>query len=455
MTEDFRVGIIIALSFMMLFASGAKVNAAPALLPHVEKAMLDDDYWINKIEQPNALILDPAHIAEFNRRLQESVPSILCDLTSFPESLDRAALARLLSGSPMPRNEERYVDGEKVADGAYYDRLALQLNLAGVGDKNPVRYGYTVRRSDLRTFPTTDLSTEYVDDDEFDLFQETAVNIAEPLLVLHQSTDGNWFFVQIYNYRGWVMAANIALSPSKADWLSYYYGGRPFLVVTGSMVLPRDARTNGEVRDWRAGMGTRFPIVREESGRYVVLLPQRNANGTISLREAAIDRKADVANGYLPYTRANVIRQAFKMLDEPYGWGGLHENRDCSSFVMDVFSSFGLRLPRNADQQERAAGLTEKLSTWPERWQRYREIEKLGSGAALYMRNHTLIYIGKQGQRYYAIHAFGSYGDASRPNGDGTLPRVSVMRVVVSDLALQLKSGSQLVEAMRTAKYWQ
>ena len=83
---------------------------------------------------------------------------------------------------------------------------------------------------------------------------------------------------------------------------------------------------------------------------------RRAADGFVFWRRAWIHGKADVSVGYLPYTRAHILRQAFKMLGENYGWGGQREGRDCSSFIMDIYNVFGIRSPRNADQQEKIPG---------------------------------------------------------------------------------------------------
>ena len=42
---------------------------------------------------------------------------------------------------------------------------------------------------------------------------------------------------------------------------------------------------------------------------------------------------------------------ANRMLGEPYGWGGLYTDRDCSATIMDLMAGFGIFLPRNSSQQ--------------------------------------------------------------------------------------------------------
>ena len=45
-----------------------------------------------------------------------------------------------------------------------------------------------------------------------------------------------------------------------------------------------------------------------------------------------------------------------------------------------------------------------------------------------------------------------AYGDDDRPDADGTLARIAVMKVVVSDLNLSRRNGKTLLESLTTAK---
>ena len=57
-----------------------------------------------------------------------------------------------------------------------------------------------------------------------------------------------------------------------------------------------------------------------------------------------------------PLTSRNIASLADAMAGQQYGWGGLFENRDCSSTVRDLFMNFGIWLPRNSGQQIKQGG---------------------------------------------------------------------------------------------------
>jgi hypothetical protein len=91
---------------------------------------------------------------------------------------------------------------------------------------------------------------------------------------------------------------------------------------------------------------------------YVLKLPVRRKSGELEFKLALLPAASDVALGYMPYTRANLIRQIFKTNGNRYGWGGMLEARDCSALVLEVYRCFGFDLPRNSEDQAASAGKT-------------------------------------------------------------------------------------------------
>ena len=444
-------GLVILLMFPLL-PSGIAAPVGDGRLPGVADAMLKADFWLAKLSSPRQVVLEPAGIVAFNRAIVQALPQVVEDLDGFPLAVDRASLRQWLAADRLPRGQERYSDGTLLTAG-FYDQLERNLNLQAIRDANPVSWGFVVRRSDLRTFPTDAAASEDDESDDFDLFQETAVNIAEPLAVLHRSADGKWLYVQLVNYRGWLRADDVALAADRQNWQARRE--LPFVVITGTKVAPRDAVMGKPVADWRAGMGAKLPFFGMKKEGYQVEIPRRDAQGAVIWQKAWIHGKADVSVGYLPYTRANILRQAFKMLGEHYGWGGLNEGRDCSSFIMDIYNVFGIRAPRNADQQEAVPGRRIVLRGIGDVASRYALLTQASPGATLHMRNHVMLYLGEHNGKHYAIHSLGSYGDASRPRSDGSLPRIGVMQIVVGDLDLPLRSGRRFIEVLTSVNNWQ
>lgn len=140
-------------------------------------------------------------------------------------------------------------------------------------------------------------------------------------------------------------------------------------------------------------------------------------------------------------TRRAVLTEAFRYLNTPYGWGGEAGGRDCSRFLMDVFETFGVELPRFSAFQAQAGSFTVDVSEVESE----RERELLIDAAArrgvalLHFPGHIMLYLGRdESGRRMAIHAFAEYlAPCSDPEEGGDVETLfEVDEVTVSDLNL-------------------
>lgn len=162
-------------------------------------------------------------------------------------------------------------------------------------------------------------------------------------------------------------------------------------------------------------------------------LPIRDANGDLAFSPALIARHHDVHVGYLPYTEANVINQAFKFLGERYGWGHDYNARDCTGFVLEVYRSMGIDMPRNSSQQ--GYGSYGETVVYDENSSNDEKLERLAAakvGDLIYLPGHVVMYIGEIDGQPYVIHDVHglSYRDAEDQHYEGTLNGVSVTPLV-------------------------
>ncbi len=421
------------------------------------------EFWVNKLSNPDKLIMNQQEIAKFNLDIIHNLPDTVYDLAAYPAILSKKTLVDYINSVQLPGGKV-YINGAAVPASGF-EALRTQTNLQAVLEQNIVRYGFTVRRADLRTYPTKDGLFESPDDWEFDRFQKTAVDPAEPLVILHQSLDSKWYYIQTYYYRGWLPAEDIAVAATREEWLAYMREPG-FLIVTGANFQLAFNPVSPELSEIGFQMGAKIPLAhlgdipavvdnQAVAGNYVVILPVRDASGNLKFKQALIPSTADVTPGYLPYTRANIIKQAFKMQGQRYGWGGMFKATDCSGFIMNIYRTFGLKLPRNADEQENSAGKSVdlRLSSLAERTQK---LQKLLPGATLHMNGHVMLYLGEDRGGYYIIHDMAAYGDKERPETDGSLWRVPVNQVTVSDLTtLYRVNGKLFLESLTTGRQFE
>ena len=396
--------------------------------------LVNPDYWVKQNGAGDKLVLDAAGVQSLNAKIRAQSRT-MWDMTSYPATYSGDALrTRIMDYQAL--EDDLYLNGNKVSEN-YKNILRAQTNTKAIPNVVNVRYAVTITRAAIRNLPTGQGLFYYAGDKEFDVLQETTLDPGEPVAILHQSENTYFYYVQSYNYSGWISRFNVALTDKKT-WLQFA-APKDFLLVTDAKYAVKFGKN-----ELLYQQGARLPLVDEELDLYTVEVPTKLPNGNLHKQKITIPKISKaVHKGYLPYTTNNIIRSAFKFYGMPYGWGGLKESVDCSSLILNAYRTVGIYLPRNTDQQANTAGITKQLLGL-DNTKKTELIKGLAPGAALYMDGHGLMYLGQINGTPYCIHALGSHfinGSQRRE-----------MQVVVSDLTLKRSSGNSFLEDLYAAK---
>jgi cell wall-associated NlpC family hydrolase len=411
----------------------------------VRPEMLEADFWINRLSDAEKTILTATEIAIYNQTIRDRLPAIIHDLTLFPTRIAKADLEGWLTAPSFP-TRPLYLDGEPLTP-AYYQSLHAQLNLKGLTAQNQVRYGFTTARTNIRTFPVADLVLEEPDHPECDYFQETGLGPAEPVIILHQNPTAAWSYIQTGHYRGWTPTAALAIAASRRQWLDYLEL-TDFLVVTGiNFTIPSQAG----MPPYYFEMGAKLPLaaeVRQMDGAYPVVLPLSNRQNRLQLQQISLPAATiGIHLSYLNYTRANLLRQAFKFYGQPYDWGGLQGGVDCSSLILNLYRCFGFALPRNTAEQEQLPGKRIKLAALNAAAKKD-ALGNLSPGTALFMDGHVMLYLGTVNDTPYILQVLSSYGV---PDQLGQIHKTYPQQVTVTDLSLLHANGQSFLQTLTSA----
>lgn len=435
-------------AWLLLASPGFAQVPAPdrEVVPGVVEAQLSPQYWIDRLDAPDALILDAEGIAAHNADMQRLEPA-LHDVEGLPVTLEAEQVrAWIERASPRP-TRTLYDEAGKEGSARAVDRLVAALDLDAIPQTQVTRYAMVVRRADLRTFPTHLRVFSSPDDRDIDRFQESALFPGTPVAVVHRSRDRRWLFVVSQTYAAWIEADAVAFG-DKAEIFAYTRR-IPYLVVTGARAETVYTPERPEVSNVQLDMGVRVPLApwpddEPLNGQYpgyghAVELPVRQEDGTLAFAPALIPRSADVANDYLPLTRANLIRQAFKFLGERYGWGHRYNARDCSGFVSEVYRSFGLLIPRNTSDQSRSPGLDRIAMEGIGHDRRLELLREADIGDLLYIPGHVMMVLGHANDDVYVIH---DTSGMSLLGDDGQLRRYRLNGVVVTPLLPKMSDAT-------------
>ena len=437
-----------------MFAPGLLLSACLCALPAaadttpqpahrvigVEEVHLNPEFWVARLEDPDRVVMMRHAIEEQNARLFKLDPT-MHDLQELPATLPRDYVASLIEElADLPSDTMFDEDGKSVSMGTI-DAIGTNRNLDDVPTEQATRYGLVVHRADLRTFPSNLRVFRSTGNTDIDRFQESALFPGTPVVIAHESGDGEWWFVISPRYAAWIEKQHVA-EGTAAEVLSYV-DKAPYRVITGATVETVFNPEQPAVSELQLDMGVRVPVYTGQSAdkpvngqhpysAHVIELPVRAEEGQLRLLPALLQKTSDTADDYLPMTRANIIRQGFKFLGERYGWGHSYNGRDCSGFVSEVYRSMGALMPRNTSAQSVSPALQARLFSADDGQKaRMDAVRSLNVGDLVFIPGHVMMVIGNVDGQPYVIH---DTTGISYRSDEGELARVSLNAVSVTPL---------------------
>ncbi len=411
-------------------------------VPQLTAQHLHADYWLKKNDDAVQVLLSFAEIQRFNQHLINTLPEVI-DVFAEPEIYPAAVLRKMIVDLSHASVHPRFNQAGEQLTAQHWQRYQQRLALAKLPPQLSAQFALVTSRGSLRTFPTHDQVFSSATDQQLDRFQETAVFPGEALQVLHYSQDQQWAFVRHYHYNGWLAVQHFAVTDKSIA--RQFIETKDFILVTGARAFTNVTAEMPQLSAISLDMGVKLPRVRQyepvihgqnSSFSYVVKLPVRQPNGQLQLVDALIARNQDLAEQYLPLTKANILGQAFKFLGEHYGWGHDLNARDCSGFIGEVYRSFGFILPRNTSSQGLASfGAVQALTeaSLPEKQQSLLQAQ---AGDLIFIPGHVMMVLGQEQGETFVIHDVagmhyfkvdGSFYD-SRLNGVSITPLSPLQR---------------------------
>lgn len=348
--------------------------------------------WINIYENKfgdnsaNQVIMTREEIIEYNNNLIVECPS-LYDMSSPPSSFDGKEVHDAIEKYSMPY-DDRYDKHKKRIENEERERIKNNRNIENIPDIVSTQYGVVTQRCNMRGFPT-DIGFYDGESGYYSSIQETELITGFPVLILHTSTDNQFYFVRSYFYSGWVKASCIGITD--LDTYLGYVANNKFITILEPEI---------EFGNTILSMGCTLKYISEDDNYFYASMPISDASGKLSFIRASIE-KTYACYGYLEYNMANYYRQAFSYLGTMYSWGGENTGVDCSGFVCAVFRTFGIYLPRNTGDQSNYNGIVvSSADTYISE-----ALKDLKYPASVHRKGHVMLYLGEKEGVYYIIHA--------------------------------------------------
>ncbi|MBE5939321.1 MAG: hypothetical protein E7266_02895 [Lachnospiraceae bacterium] len=429
---------------------------------NVSAAMMYPKYWLDMQKEPYKVIMSAHEIESWNQMYEAANDGNLYEFEGYddenePHIVGKGILLSLLSKEFNTKGPSLYDETGKLITEDLVNIINERRNLSAVKEENAIGYGYTVSRADIRAFPYEGLVTADKDSNYICEFQVSSILINEPVLILHESTDGKWYYIFSRFCSGWIKSDCIGVCHGYDEWkqaMEY----TDFLVVTGDkIVLEKDAG-NDDVSELTLYMGSKLELVKYEKyvvdgnkrvpyENYIVKIPVRDEKGFLKSTYGFVPVSRDVHMGYLAYTAENLINQMFKVNGNRYGWGGMYNARDCSQYILEVYSTFGFRFGRNSATQSEMPFETYDISKMNED-EKKKILDNVPTGSILYFPGHVMMYLGKTGEEYYVISATGRMMSAD----DGDDNAIYAHTTLITPLSVRRISKKTWLESLTVIK---
>jgi cell wall-associated NlpC family hydrolase len=282
----------------------------------------------------------------------------------------------------------------------------------------------------------------------FDYNQNSSYHINTPLYVSHYSLDKKWAFVRGSAAYGWIHVSSIAIVDSK--FIKEFKNDNYAVVVRDNLKLKNAGKSLTIVK-----LGSIFPMsnhtVMSKEGKKVktiaYLFATRDTNGMAKISRATVSTRGLLAKKPIAFTAKNVALITKQFYNEPYGWGGLLETRDCSSMTKDYFSVFGIFLRRNSSKQARDGQYINikkfKKANKKKVIKKYAEPFR----SLLFVPGHIVLYLGQYKGEPVIMHTY--WGTRLKDGSKHILARNVITTTEPGKELSNIKESSKLANTLR------
>ncbi|MFT7859629.1 MAG: SH3 domain-containing protein [Sulfurimonas sp.] len=286
-------------------------------------------------------------------------------------------------------NNNSYTYTLQTIDDDFFEQLKQESNLEKFATLN--QQGVSLRLLDLRALPTD--KPIFLDPAKagegypFDYLQNSSLAANKPILISHYSKDKKWAFIECSFGFGWVKSKDIVtIAPhytaqwKEAEQIFFTKENQPVYDQQGNFLF-------------YSRVGMVLPLIQEDKNSFTVLAIGKTEDGTARFLHSKISK--DIAHkGVLQFNSANVTQVMGELQKGRYGWGGIYGQRDCSSTLRDLFTPFGVWLPRNSSVQSSVGSVVDLEELQPEDKLAKIQQEAIPFQTLLYKQGHIGLYVG-------------------------------------------------------------
>ncbi len=297
------------------------------------------------------------------------------------------------------RPEASYGENLQKLDQSFFDTMLENANFDAYGTINSK--GLTLRELNLRVFPTIrpllrdpSLAGEGF---PFDYLQNSTVHANAPIFISHYSKNREWAYVFASFASGWVRVHEFAvLEDAQKD---FWQNAKQLAIIKEGEAI---SDTYGNFL-FSSKIGMTLPFVSEDETSYTVAVARADIGQRAILMDAKIPKEI-ATKEILPLSAANLTMAILEVSKTNYGWGGMYEQRDCSSTLRDMFAPFGIWLSRNSYQQGRVGKVISLKDLDDKEKIKIIKENAIPFQTLLYKKGHVVLYVGTYDDEIIVFH---------------------------------------------------
>lgn len=342
-------------------------------------------------------------------------------------------------------SSDSYGENLQPLDDSFFNSMKENANFDKYKSIN--KNALTLKHLSIRAFPTSSplLHSPFVAGEgfPFDYMQNSTISSNKPILLSHYSKDKEWAYIFTSFTGGWVKSDDIVIVDQKYTNL-WQKAQQIFLIKDGVSVYDKDSRFL-----FKSRIGMMLALVDEDSKNYTVLtISSYKGNKPLYLKSKISKKIAH--KGIMAFNNKNIELIINEISKSKYGWGGIYDQRDCSSSIRDFYAPFGIWLPRNSFQQSRKGEIITLDSLDNEEKIKIIKEKAIPFKTLIYKKGHILLYVGIYNDTVVAFHNI--WGIKIKKNGaEG---RLVVGKAIFSSLTLgsHQEDFDQEAEILRNLK---
>ena len=296
-------------------------------------------------------------------------------------------------------SKNSYGENLQPIESSFFTKMLDNANFRTYGSLN--QNAITLNYTNIRLFPSDKplfrdplLAGEGF---PFDYLQNSSVAANKPIFVSHFSKDREWAYVFSSLASGWIKTNDFVFLEKKYTDL-IQNAQQIFFIKEGIALVDKEENFLFSSR-----IGISLPLIAEDDGRYKVLVIGSSKKMQPLYLEVTIDKKS-AHKDFLAFTKENMRQIVQEVFDSKYGWGGIYQERDCSSMMRDIFTPFGIWLPRNSYQQSRMGKVISLNELSDEAKIALIKQEGIPFKTLLYKKGHIVLYVGTYNDEIIILH---------------------------------------------------